>query len=126
MSSQNVFQNYLKMPNFIWNLISLQVNEYSWLFCTLHFQVSKHSESHRFRLRTSHILKFSKGKFSGPLHTMSCTLPPPALASSQVNPWIHALDMLFVFLQVHCNKFKIIKKNSLSSYNPKPFFVTTL
>lgn len=28
MSSQKVFQNYFKMPNFICNLISLQVNKY--------------------------------------------------------------------------------------------------
>ena len=125
-SSQSVFQNYFKIPILTCNLISLQVNENPCLFCTLY--CSKHSESHRFRWRTSHTLKFSKGDFSGSSHTLSLLLPSQALVSSQANPQTGRLNMLFLFSKYININSKLVRKiksvlisSKIISFNPHPF-----
>ena len=69
------------------NLVSLQVNENSWLFCSLYY--SKYSESRIIRLRTSHTLRFSTGDLSGPSHILneSFAIPSFGLIPSKPTDW---------------------------------------
>lgn len=85
--SQGVFQNYFKISILACNHVSLQVNENSWLFCSLYY--SKHSESHRMRLRTPHTLRFSTGALSGPSHILnqSSAIPGFGLTPSKPTDW---------------------------------------
>ena len=50
---------------------------------------SKHSESHRMRLRTSHTLRFSTGDLCGPSHILnqSSAIPGFGLIPSKPTDW---------------------------------------